>query len=181
MALPRARLLHPKRAVPPSPSPSQTDRFTSFLARALSKLCPPCRVSPSASVAEVDIEIDRYSAGPRRALHRFLLRVALVVIGFAAAGCYPKVAPPPGALSARSVASASERWPGVTVSSLSRGRDLFLAHCNACHGYPDLAAISDERWPDILEKMAKKAGLGTEDRDAVLHFVLASRSDPGAR
>jgi hypothetical protein len=125
--------------------------------------------------------MDRYSAGSLRGLHRIVLRVALVAAGLLDAGCYPKVAPPPGALSASTVASASTRWPGVTASSLSRGRDLFVAHCNACHGYPDLAVISDERWPGILDKMAKKAGLGPEDRDAVLHFVLASRSEQGAR
>jgi mono/diheme cytochrome c family protein len=125
--------------------------------------------------------MDRYSAGSRRGLHRIVLPVALVTVGFLEADCYPKVAPPPGALSSNSVASASTRWPGVTVSSLSHGRDLFLANCNACHGYPDLAAISEERWPDIVEKMAKKISLSTEDRDAVLHFVLASRSEQGAR
>ncbi len=122
--------------------------------------------------------MDRYSAGSRRGRHGIAL---LVAVGFMEAGCYPKVAPPPGALSADSAASASRRWPGVTASSLSRGHDLFLAHCNACHGYPDLAAIADERWPGILEKMAKKAGLGPEERDAVLHFVLASRSEQGVR
>lgn len=110
-----------------------------------------------------------------------MFRVALVTVGLLEAGCYPKVAAPPGALSANAVASASTRWPGVTVSSLSHGRELFLAHCNACHGYPDLAAISDERWPGILEKMARKAGLGAEDRDAVLHFVLAARAEQGAQ
>jgi hypothetical protein len=131
------------------------------------------------SRAEIDIDMDRYSAGS--GLPRIVLRVAVVAIGFFAGGCYPKVAPPPGALSADSVASASRRWPGVTDSSLSHGRDLFVAHCNVCHGYPDVAAISDDRWPGIIEKMAKKAHLNTEDGDAVLHFVLASRSEQGAR
>ncbi len=133
------------------------------------------------SRAEVDIDMDRYSAGTRHRLHRILLRVALVAVGLAAAGCYPKVAAPPGALSANDAASASTRWPGVTVSSLAHGRDLFVSNCNACHGYPDLTAIADDRWPGIIEKMAKKARLGPEDGDAILHFVLASRSVQGAR
>jgi hypothetical protein len=118
---------------------------------------------------------------PRRGGRRIVLGVALCAATFTQAGCYPKAGPPPGALSANSVTSASTRWPGATASSLSAGRDLFLARCNGCHAYPDLAAISDERWPDILEKMAKKADLGDEQRDSVLHFVLASRSESGAR
>jgi hypothetical protein len=68
----------------------------------------------------------------------------------------------------------------VTVASLSAGRDLFLAKCDACHAYPDLAAIADERWPDIVEKMGRKSHLAVEERDSVLHFILASRTDQAA-
>jgi len=121
------------------------------------------------------------SALPPRGGHRIVLVVALFMGAVTEAGCYPKAGPPPGALSAGGVTSASTRWPGATESSLSAGRDLFLAKCNACHDYPDLAAISDERWPHILDKMARKADLAAEQRDAVLHFVLASRSEQRPR
>ncbi len=110
-----------------------------------------------------------------------MLALVLVTVPFMGSGCYPKVAPPPVALSANSVASAATRWPGVTAGSLSTGHDLFLANCDVCHGYPDLTAIPDARWPNILEKMAKKSHLGAEERDAILHFVLASRWEQGAR
>jgi hypothetical protein len=112
---------------------------------------------------------------------RTALWVSLVAAAPLTAGCYPKTAAAPGALSAESVTRASTRWPGVTASSLSTGHDLFIAKCNGCHGYPDLTAIPDEDWPGILEKMAKKADLGAEERDAVLHYVLTSRSEPSAR
>jgi mono/diheme cytochrome c family protein len=118
---------------------------------------------------------------PRWAIHRVMLPVVLVAAPVLGAGCYPKAGPPPVALSANSIASASTRWSGVTASSLSKGHDLFLANCDVCHGYPDLTAIPDERWPNILEKMAKKSHLDAEERDAILHFVLASRSEQGAR
>ena len=121
------------------------------------------------------------SSAALRGGHRVVFVVALFMGAFAGAGCYPKAGPPPGALSAGSVTSASTRWPGATATSLAAGRDLFLAKCNSCHDYPDLAAIPDERWPHILDKMARKADLATEQRDAVLHFVLASRSEPGPR
>jgi hypothetical protein len=118
---------------------------------------------------------------PRPRLRGIVLRVALFAIGTMGAGCYPKVAPPPAAVSGDHAASASTRWPGVTAGSLSQGHDLFLANCDRCHGYPDLTAISDERWPGILEKMGRKSHLGPEETDAVLHFVLASRAEQGAR
>jgi len=97
------------------------------------------------------------------------------------AACYPKAAPPPGALSANAVASASAQSPGVTATSLSAGRELFLAKCNGCHAYPDLTAISEDRWPGILNSMAKKSHLGPDERTEVLQFILASRSDQAAR
>jgi mono/diheme cytochrome c family protein len=98
-----------------------------------------------------------------------------------ATGCYPKAAQAPGPLSAGAVTWASTRWPGVTESSLSKGRDLFLSKCNGCHGYPDLAAIDDKHWPDIVESMAKKSHLDAWGRDAVLHYVLAARSEQASR
>lgn len=84
-------------------------------------------------------------------------------------------------LSRGSVAAATERWPGVTASALAAGHDLFLAKCNGCHDYPDLAEIDEERWPGILDKMAKKSHLDAGERDEVLHYVLAARSEQTVR
>jgi hypothetical protein len=118
---------------------------------------------------------------PRPRLRRIVLQVALLSVVAMGAGCYPRVAPPPAAVSGDHVTSASSRWPGVTASSLAQGHDLFLANCNQCHGYPDLSAIADDRWPGILDKMGRKAHLDPAETDAVLHFVLASRAEQGAR
>jgi hypothetical protein len=120
-------------------------------------------------------------SSPRPRLRAIVLGLALCAFAATGAGCYPKVAPPPAAVSGDHVASASTRWPGVTAGSLAQGHDLFLANCDQCHGYPDLTAIADDRWPGILEKMGKKSHLGPEETDAVLHFVLASRAEQGAR
>jgi hypothetical protein len=109
---------------------------------------------------------------------RIVLGVALLAVGFIHAGCYPKAGPPPEAVSGDKVTSASTRWPGVTESSLAAGRETFLAKCNGCHDYPDLAAIPDEDWPAIIERMGKKAELDAAKTDEVLHFVLASKASP---
>jgi hypothetical protein len=108
-------------------------------------------------------------------------RGALVLLGVLAGGCFPRVAPPPGALSADPVAWGSSHWPGVTGEALAHGHDLFVGNCNRCHGYPDLAAIPDVRWPRLVEKMGKKSHLDAAGRDAVLHFILAYRSGGASR
>jgi hypothetical protein len=103
------------------------------------------------------------------------------VVAFAVAGCYPQTAPAPGALSANAVTWASTRWPSVTATSLATGHDLFVAKCNGCHGYPDLGTIADDRWPDIVKTMGRKSHLAADESDAVLHFVLAARSEQASR
>jgi hypothetical protein len=105
------------------------------------------------------------------------LSSSLVAALFLGGACYPKAAPPPGAPSPNAVTWASTRWPGVTAESLSRGRELFVGKCHECHDYPDLAAIADDRWPSIVKRMGGKAHLAPEESDAVLHFILASRSE----
>jgi cytochrome c5 len=94
----------------------------------------------------------------------FVLLAASVV----ATGCfYPKAGPAPEALSPAAAATAGAKWPGVTAASLSNGRDLFVARCNSCHAYPDIAAIADDHWPHIMDKMAGKAGLTSEQKGRV--------------
>jgi hypothetical protein len=117
----------------------------------------------------------------RRRSHRIGLWSILFAVGLSSVGCYPKAGSAPTALSAGSVASASARWPGATAASLEAGRDAFIDHCNACHSYPDLAAIGDERWPGVLAKMGKKAHLTASETEEVLHFILASRAEQAPR
>jgi hypothetical protein len=101
--------------------------------------------------------------------------LGLAVAAFSA--CYPKAGPPPEAPSASAVAWASARWPGATAESLAHGRQLFVSKCNACHESPDVAAIADDRWPGIVKSMGNKAHLTADERETLLHFVLASRAE----
>ncbi|HEY2513830.1 MAG TPA: hypothetical protein VGI39_23340 [Polyangiaceae bacterium] len=118
---------------------------------------------------------------PRSKSHRSALAsaIALGALALSATGCfwYPKGAAAPPPLSAGSVSAASARWPGTTAESLAAGRDLFLAKCNNCHDYPDLGSVAEDKWPGTIEKMGQKANLGNEQREQVLHFVLAARSE----
>jgi hypothetical protein len=103
---------------------------------------------------------------------------ALLALG-ASAGCFPKAAAVPPPLSAEGVTWASTRWPGTSAGTLAAGREHFVAKCNGCHSYPDLVAIPEARWPDIVQRMAHKAGLAEVEREAVLRFVVAARAERG--
>ena len=92
------------------------------------------------------------------------------------AGCiFPKAAPVPGPITAADVDRGRYRWADVDRGALVEGRDLFAAHCNACHDYPALTSIPEGDWPSIVEKMARKAKLSREQGQRVLRFVLVAR------
>jgi cytochrome c5 len=102
--------------------------------------------------------------------------VALASLVTLAAGCiFPKAGTLPPPATAVEVARAQTRWPDANEATLATGRDLFASHCNACHSYPDVAAIPEDRWGPILEKMSRKAGLDQGQDEAVLRFILVAR------
>lgn len=92
------------------------------------------------------------------------------------ASCYPATGAAPGPVAAPAAEAASSRWPDTTPDSLERGRQLLLANCNRCHGYPDLEKIDDSRWPAIVKRMGHKAHLPDADQELVLRFILVERS-----
>lgn len=101
---------------------------------------------------------------------------ALWLAVFALAGCgYPRAGAAPGTIAPGAVQAAQSRWPDASAATLEQGRQLFLGRCNACHDYPDRAAIAAERWPAIVEGMGAKAHLEAADRALVLRFILATR------
>jgi len=101
-----------------------------------------------------------------------LAAVALISLG----GCiFPKSAPPPSALSADQLEAARSRWPDATAEALEEGRQLFLASCDGCHDYPDLAHYSEQDWPEIMQRMGDKSDLSADQTAQVLQFVLVSR------
>lgn len=100
---------------------------------------------------------------------------ALLALTMGGVACYPKAGPAPATISQGSVTWAAQKWPGTNEQTLAAGRETFLAKCNGCHDYPDLTAIPDEDWPDIVERMGGKADLSAEQTKGVLQFVLAAR------
>jgi hypothetical protein len=102
------------------------------------------------------------------------MKTAVAFIALASCG-YPKSGPAPGPLQPQATTTAEQRWPGTTTEQLEQGRTIFIAKCNACHDYPDLHAVAEDRWPDVLKKMSVKAKLSPEESTMVLHFILAAR------
>lgn len=55
----------------------------------------------------------------------------------------------------------------------SEGKAIFREKCAKCHGYMLPETRTAEKWPNILDRMAKKAKLTDEQKEAVVAFVTA--------
>lgn len=91
-------------------------------------------------------------------------------------GAHPKAGTVPHPVSPELVQQAQTRFPAATEASLEQGRELFVSRCKKCHDLPDRRAYADDRWPKILDKMARKAKLDAEQHQLVLQFILAERA-----
>lgn len=93
------------------------------------------------------------------------------------AGCgFPKtVASPPAPLTDDEITLAQKQSPQSNGDTLNAGRTLYVAKCNGCHGYPDIATIADGEWPEIVKRMAKKSDISSEQEAQVLAFIRAAK------
>jgi hypothetical protein len=64
----------------------------------------------------------------------------------------------------------------VNVALLQKGRTLLVHRCIECHTLPPLWHYKTEDWPEILNSMAHRASLNPADRDAIVAYILAVRS-----
>lgn len=89
----------------------------------------------------------------------------------AVAACSAAAVPPVASADAR---WASERWPGTTVAELSKGRDVFVSRCSACHALPRPDVKSPDEWSSVLDEMASRAKLSSADRELALRYLSAA-------
>ncbi|MFO0677032.1 MAG: hypothetical protein U0169_10875 [Polyangiaceae bacterium] len=113
----------------------------------------------------------------RSKTHLLAIRIGVGAVTLASLGAcgFPKtVDGPPPVVTAEIAEREAKARPGTSLESLSAGRDLFAAKCNGCHGYPDLATVSEAKWPEILTRMGKKSDLSEAQTAQVLAFVRAT-------
>jgi hypothetical protein len=72
--------------------------------------------------------------------------------------------------------AAATRGRAVNVALLQRGRRLLVHRCIECHTLPPLWHYKTEDWPEIVNSMAHRASLKPADRDAIVAYILAVRS-----
>lgn len=99
-----------------------------------------------------------------------------------AVACTPKAAkstagaPVPGPANEpgeAQLAAAKTRFPGVTLSELKKGHELYYGPCTNCHGAKGIVNRDEKEWVNILDRMAPKAHLKPDEKEAVWKYVMA--------
>jgi hypothetical protein len=64
----------------------------------------------------------------------------------------------------------------VDLVTLREGRTLLVHRCIECHTLPPLWHYAVEDWPNIVNGMSHRASLKPAERDAIVAYILAVRS-----
>lgn len=78
-----------------------------------------------------------------------------------------------GSIIPHATDQAAARFPGATRADLERGRELYVNRCSACHALIEPSRFPEEKWHKMVGEMAGRARLDLEDRDRVLHYLVA--------
>lgn len=68
------------------------------------------------------------------------------------------------------------KYPETTMETLKEGHGIYTGVCTNCHGAKNIYSRSEEKWPGIIDNMAKKAKITDVQKDAVLKYVLAMKA-----
>lgn len=68
------------------------------------------------------------------------------------------------------------KYPEVTMETLKEGHGIYTGVCTNCHGAKNIYSRSEEKWPSIIDNMAKKAKITDAQKNAVLKYVLAMKA-----
>jgi len=102
------------------------------------------------------------------------MKKTFVLLGVVAclAACEPINYVPP---ATPQMAGATKGRP-VDVALLQKGRTLLAHRCIECHTLPPLWHYKIEDWPEIVNSMSHRASLKPADRDAIVAYIIAVRS-----
>src|SRR5205823_11268098 len=62
------------------------------------------------------------------------------------------------------------------LTTLREGRTLFAYRCIECHTLPVIWHYNTDDWPEIVDSMSHRASLKPAERDAIVAYILAVRT-----
>jgi len=99
--------------------------------------------------------------------------VILMLLGFAACSAYKPLVP-----SQNDAERGAQKYPGLTLKDLNKGKAIFEAKCEKCHSLQRPFKATNAEVEKIMPKMAVKANLDHKSADLVLQYLLTMKSMP---
>lgn len=69
----------------------------------------------------------------------------------------------------------------VTLDKLNKGYKIYTEECVKCHNPKKISNYREEKWPEIISVMSKKAKINEEQKDAVLKYVLSVKASESSK
>lgn len=67
------------------------------------------------------------------------------------------------------------KYPSATQEELNTGHKIYYGECKKCHGAAKTTEFTQEQWTGIIDRMAPKAHLTPEQKDAVTKYVMSMK------
>jgi hypothetical protein len=64
----------------------------------------------------------------------------------------------------------------ANFATLREGRTLFVHRCIECHALPSVWHYRTDEWPGIVSSMSHRSSLKPAEREAIVAYILAVRS-----
>lgn len=76
---------------------------------------------------------------------------------------------------------AMSKRTGVPIKDLHTGFSVFVFRCATCHEYKYPDDLSKSDWHKVVPGMAWNARISDVEEEALLKYLIASKSDPKDR
>lgn len=72
--------------------------------------------------------------------------------------------------------AVKKRFPDATKEELQKGHSIYTGACTKCHGTKDVTSYTEPRLLEIVDEMAPRANLTTEEKQALIRFAVGVRA-----
>ena len=91
-------------------------------------------------------------------------------------GCQSISYAPAPPVTSQMLAASVRKESHANIAMLRQGRTLFVHRCIECHTLPVVWHYRTDEWPGIVSSMLHRASLKPAEREAIVAYILAVRS-----